>query len=39
MEIEPEYYKIACDRLNGINANGQMSILTDIEKVEQESLF
>lgn len=33
MEIDPEYYKIAVDRLNGINANGQMSIFTDFDKV------
>ena len=32
MEINPEYYKIAVDRLNGINANGQTSIFTDFDK-------
>lgn len=37
MEIDPTYYKIAVDRLNGINANGQMSIFTDFEKVENEN--
>ena len=30
-EIDKEYYKIAKDRLNGITANGQMSIFTDFE--------
>ena len=29
MEIDPEYYKIAINRINGINANGQTSIFTD----------
>lgn len=38
-EIDKEYYKIAKNRLNGINANGQMSIFTDVDKLEQESLF
>ena len=38
MEIDKEYWKIANDRLNGINANGQMSIFTDFEKVEKEKL-
>lgn len=33
MEIDPEYHKIAVDRLNGINANGQTSIFTDFEKL------
>ena len=36
MEIDKDYWKIANDRLNGINANGQMSIFTDFEKVEKE---
>lgn len=36
MEIDKEYWKIANDRLNGINASGQMSIFTDFEKVEKE---
>lgn len=27
MEIDPEYYKIAVNRLNGINANGQIGFL------------
>lgn len=34
MEIDKDYWKIANDRLNGINANGQMSIFTDFDKVE-----
>lgn len=34
MEINKEYYKIAVNRLNGINANGQMSIFTDFEQLE-----
>ena len=29
MEIDPEYHKIAVDRLNGITASGQMSIQFD----------
>lgn len=33
MEINEKYYKIAVDRLNGINANGQTSIFTDFEKM------
>ena len=28
MEIDPEYHKIAVNRLNGITANGQMSIFS-----------
>ena len=41
MEIDPEYHKIAVDRLNGINANGQTSIFTDFENIgeENERLF
>ena len=39
MEIDKEYYDIAVKRINGITANGQLSIFTDIEKLEQESLF
>jgi len=38
MEIDKEYWKIANDRLNGINASGQMSIFTDFEKVEKEKI-
>lgn len=33
MEIEPKYHKIAVDRLNGINANGQTSIFTDFDNL------
>ena len=33
MEIEPTYYKIACDRLNGIDAKGQTSIFTNFEEL------
>ncbi len=36
MEIDKEYWKIANDRINGINANGQMSIFTDFEKVKED---
>ena len=35
MEIDPEYHKIAVDRLNGINANGQTSIFTDFNSLEK----
>lgn len=34
MEIDPEYHKIAVDRLNGITANGQTSIFTDFDNLE-----
>lgn len=33
MEIDKKYHKIAVDRLNGINANGQTSIFTDFESL------
>ncbi len=33
MEIDKEYHKIAVDRVNGINANGQTSIFTDFESL------
>jgi site-specific DNA-methyltransferase (adenine-specific) len=39
IEIDPTYHKISLDRLNGIMAQGQMSIFTDVDKLEQESLF
>ena len=39
IEIDDEYFKIAKDRINGITANGQLSIFTDTDKLEQESLF
>lgn len=35
MEINPEYHKIAVDRLNGITANGQCSIFTDFDSLEE----
>ena len=38
MEIDKEYWKIAVDRLNGINANGQMSIFTNFEEVKNEKI-
>lgn len=31
MEIDKEYHRIAVNRLNGINANGQQSIFTDFD--------
>ena len=36
MEIDPEYHKIAQDRLNGITANGQTSIFTDFDLLSKE---
>lgn len=33
MEIDKGYHKIAVDRLNGINANGQTSIFTDFDNL------
>ena len=36
MEIDPEYHKIAVNRLNGITASGQLSIFTDIEELKKE---
>ena len=33
MEIDTKYHKIAVDRLNGINANGQTSIFTDFDNL------
>lgn len=36
MEIDPEYHKIAVDRLNGITAYGQTSIFTDFELLKKE---
>ena len=33
MEIDKKYHKIAVDRLNGINANGQTSIFTDFDNL------
>lgn len=33
IEIDPEYHKISLDRLNGVLANGQVSIFTDPNKL------
>lgn len=33
MEIDPEFHRIAIDRVNGILANGQTSIFTDFENL------
>lgn len=33
MEIDKKYHKIAVNRLNGINANGQTSIFTDFDNI------
>ena len=35
-EIDEQYYKIAKDRMNGINTNGQTSIFTDFETEQTE---
>lgn len=32
-EIDEKYHKIACDRVNGINASGQTSIFTDFDNL------
>ena len=37
MEIDPEYHKIAVNRLNGITASGQLSIFTDISKIGKDN--
>lgn len=34
IEIDPEYHKIATNRLNGITADGQISLFTDISILE-----
>lgn len=34
IEIDPEYYRISLDRLEGITADGQLSFDTDISKIE-----
>lgn len=39
IEIDDEYYNIAKNRINGITANGQLSIFTDTEQLKQGSLF
>lgn len=33
IEIDPEYHRISVDRLNGVLANGQISVFTDINKL------
>lgn len=33
MEIDPEYHRIAVNRLNGITADGQLSLFTDISQL------
>jgi DNA modification methylase len=35
-EIDEQYYEIAKKRLNGITADGQLSIFTDIDKLNEE---
>lgn len=35
IEIDPEYHKIAVDRLNGITAYGQTSIFTDFDNLDK----
>ena len=37
IEIDKGYYKTSVDRLNGITANGQTSIFTDFEKLEEHT--
>ena len=37
MEIDPEYHKIAVNRINGITANGQTSIFTDFSLLEKNN--
>lgn len=37
MEIDPQYHKIAVDRLNGILANGQTSIFTDFDNLGESN--
>lgn len=36
IEIDKNYFKIAKDRLNGITTNGQTSIFTDFDNVEED---
>ena len=38
IELNPNYWKIANDRLNDIEKNGQMSIFTNFEEVEKGRL-
>ena len=37
IEINKEHYKTSVDRLNGIASNGQTSIFTDFEKLEEHT--
>lgn len=37
MEIDPEYHKIAVNRLNGITADGQLSLFTDISQLGEKN--
>lgn len=34
IEIDPKWHKIAVDRVNGINAKGQVSLFADFDKIE-----
>ena len=36
IEIEPKYYKISVNRLNGITADGQTSIFTNFDELEDK---
>ena len=38
MEIDKDYYKIAINRLNGIDANGQISIFANFENLDNEEI-
>lgn len=39
-EIDEKFYKIAKDRINGINTKGEMNIFTtDFDNLEQMNLF
>lgn len=38
MEIDEDYYKIAINRLNGIDANGQISIFANFENIENKEI-
>jgi site-specific DNA-methyltransferase (adenine-specific) len=39
IELDKEYYEIAKKRINGITADGQLSIFTDVDQMEQQQLF
>ena len=39
IELDKEYYEIAKNRINGITADGQLSIFTDVDQMEQQQLF